>query len=576
MRYPRRPFSRRSRRGSVLIVAMLFSLVIAISLGSYLQLATSATRLSYRTYYQGVAMNIAETGLEQAMWEANSKNATWANWQSPPDATLARRRTFDLGTVEGGAKAEVKVYAQERVGNAAPWIAARAIITPPQGPAIEKWVRVRLTRRSTLNIGGLGEEGITASGNQVEMGSWNSDPDNDPSTPPVEFSPEVMNDKMSLATTYVDATLNSGNADINGTAAVGANSTDAIQVGPQGYIGPKGTAMGTKDPNSVSANFSADLPTPEVPSASYTSLGAISSSMKLPRLNPDGTPRDAAEGGVYYYSASSIGLNGDTLAILPGYKVVMHVPRGSGDISVSGNGGAIIVESTITHNNDTKTRTYVSGQLELYTDADIKVSGQGSIINQITLQDYNPNPTKTRVTISNIEPIYGKGTEKNTVIGWSYTRTTEILNADNSVSSTRTQKLRQLASTDPVAPVAGSNTTTAGTYVATGTRVGQPINLKIFGTHTTDGAQTISISGNGNLSAVVNAPNAHISAKGGGNSGFVYGSLIGQSLKFTGNDGFYYDESLKKNEDDARLAIEDWREMISYVDRTSYMSYLNF
>jgi len=588
-----------SCRGSVLIVALLFSLGIAIALGSFLEIATGASRLSYRTYHLGVAMNIAETGLEQAMWEMNRASGTgWLNWDTPSGSTSARRRTFDMGSVEGGATAVVKVYAQEKVGSTAAYIVARAIVTPPKGPAIEKWVKVTLSKRSALNIGGLGKDGIVSSGNQVVMGSFNSDPDNDPSTPPVAFSDSVMNDNMSLATIKVDATLNSGNADINGTAAVGAETTDAIEVGAQGYIGPFGTAAGTKDPNSISANFSADIPVESAPSGTYTSLGTIATATTLPR--PGDTPN---ADGVYYYSATAINLNGEALVISPGYEVVMNIPKTSGDtISLSGNGGAIQVGSTLVTNTSTGDQTYTSSKLKIYTDGDINISGQGAATNVITSQLYTPavttpTTTVTTTTISNIQSVYGKGQQKNTVIGWSYTQsvtnaTTTGGTTTSNTSSSTYQILISAGGTQPVASTTSTTTTSSSTTPATttdtGTVVGQAINLQIYGTRSdadaktddddtsNDIAQTFKISGNGSFSGVIYAPNADIEAKGGGNSGFIYGSLIGKSLKFTGNDCFYYDESLGNADVGSRLGIDDWDEMVTYVDRDDYRDKMEF
>lgn len=573
---------RTPRRGSVLIVALLFSAIIAISLGSFLRLATHSTQLSYRTYYQGVSMNIAETGLEQAMWEANNAATPWVGWQSP--SATSRRRTFpDTGAFEltGGAKAVVKVYAQERSALSPAWIAARAIITPPRGQPIERWIKVTLDRSSALNIALLGKRMVTANGNRVEMGSWDSDPDNDPSTPPVEFSDALLNDQVSIATTYFDSTINGGNSGINGSAAVGASTTDAIKVGPNGFIGPLGTEDGVIDPNSVSANFSADLPDAKAPAASYTALGAINAALRLPR--PGDTP---AADGIYYYSSSGISLNGSALSISPGYEVVLNIPKTAGDtISLGGNGGAIRVESTLVTNAQTGAQTYTPSKLSIYTDGDISMSGQAAASNIITTQTYIASSSTTTITISDVKPLYGKGQEKNTVIGWTYKRTASTTTTTDGVSSTTssTNTFKVLIETGATEPVAGTTTIhdAAGTLRDTGTKIGPPIALKIYGTRTeaeraTLGAQKIAISGNGSLSAVVYAPHGDISAKGGGNSGFIYGSLIGESIKFTGNDCFYYDESLARTDDDSRLSIKDWDEMVSYVDRNAYMTYLDF
>jgi hypothetical protein len=568
-------------RGSVLIVALIFASVIAISLGSFLQLANTATKLSYRTHYQGVAMNIAETGLEQAMWELNSTGSSWTGWSSV--GTGAYRRSFDLGKVEGGATAVVKVYAQPKVGSAPAWIVARSIISPPKGAPIEKWVKVTLQKRSRGSIGGLGREGITSSGNQVVMGSWNSDPDKDPSTPPIPYSADVANDEMSLATIALDATLASGNADVNGKAAVGSDTTAAIQVGPQGYIGPFGTTAGTKDPDSISANFSADMPLPELPTGkTFTNLGTINTATTL----PDGghTPNDD---GIYYYTATEINLNGGALTIAPGKEVVISIDKNSGTaVSVSGNGGAIKVAGTYVTDTSSGVSTYSTGKLKLYTGGDVLITGQGTIVNEITTQTYNPYTSTSTSTVSNVQPVYGKGQQKDTVIGWTYNQsiTTETTVGTTTTTQTTSGSYKVLTETGATQPVVGTSppsTTSGATVTDIGTYVGQADNLRIYGTRTdeavaTYGDQSIKLSGNGSLSAVVDAPNADIEAKGGGNSGFIYGSLAGKSLKFTGNDCFYYDESLSNSDDGARLGIEDWDEMVSYADRTTYASYMNF
>lgn len=588
----RQHFPSARRRGSVLMVSLIFSLIIAISLGTFLRLSTTATKVSYRTHYLGVAMNLAESGLEQAMWEINNSAGTWTGWAAP-GAAGAHRTTFDLGSVEGGATATVKVYAQEKVGSSPAWIIARAIVTPPKGAPIEKWVRVSLSKRSRGAIGGLGRDGIVSSGNQVVMGSWNSDPDADPATPPIPYSASVANDSMSLATVALDATLNSGNADINGTASVGAATTAAINVGPQGYIGPFGTALGTKDPNSISANFSADLPVPEVPSGkTFINLGAsISSATTLP--DPGHTP-DAD--GTYYYSVETISLNGNALVISPGKHVVINVTTNSGTaVGIGGNGGAIKVASTYLTNTTTGATSYSTGKLELYTAGDFKVSGQGIVTNEVTTQLYTPptntvTDTATATTISNVQPVYGKGQQKNTVIGWSYTQnvTNTVTSNGTTTSNSSSNNYQSLIASGGTQPSAGTvnsssvtNNSTPAITTNNGTYVGQADNLRIYGTRTNQGladfgAQDITISGNGAMSAVVDAPNADISAKGGGNSGFLYGSLVGKSLKFTGNDCFYFDESLAASDAGARLGIDDWDEMVTMVDRTAYATLMTF
>jgi Tfp pilus assembly protein PilX len=78
-----------ARRGSVLITALIFSIVIAIALVSTLQLSTHSLRSAHRTFFADSAGNLAETGLEEAVWSfntlANATDATsvanaWSGW----------------------------------------------------------------------------------------------------------------------------------------------------------------------------------------------------------------------------------------------------------------------------------------------------------------------------------------------------------------------------------------------------------------------------------------------------------------------------------------------------------------
>src|SRR5688500_19221304 len=80
-----KPFSSRTRhRGSLLIVAMILCAIIGISLVSYIQLSRTTMGISNRALYNNAAMNLAENGLEEAMYSINKKIAdpsyTWPGW----------------------------------------------------------------------------------------------------------------------------------------------------------------------------------------------------------------------------------------------------------------------------------------------------------------------------------------------------------------------------------------------------------------------------------------------------------------------------------------------------------------
>src|SRR6185436_15222468 len=92
---------RRRQRGSLLIVSMILCAVIGISLASYIQLSKSSLTISNRALYNNAAMNLAENGLEEAMYSINKKVAddtyAWPNW-TPVDTTNTRRSLPVSGT----------------------------------------------------------------------------------------------------------------------------------------------------------------------------------------------------------------------------------------------------------------------------------------------------------------------------------------------------------------------------------------------------------------------------------------------------------------------------------------------
>jgi Tfp pilus assembly protein PilX len=57
----------RTDRGSALITVLLMAAVVAILAAHLLTRATQEQKLATRSYYQSVALNLAEAGIEEAM-----------------------------------------------------------------------------------------------------------------------------------------------------------------------------------------------------------------------------------------------------------------------------------------------------------------------------------------------------------------------------------------------------------------------------------------------------------------------------------------------------------------------------
>lgn len=73
-----------SNRGAALLAALCFTLVLALALGSYITACYRSLQMSNRNMNSGHSVELAETGMEEALWalhEASSNSTyTWSGW----------------------------------------------------------------------------------------------------------------------------------------------------------------------------------------------------------------------------------------------------------------------------------------------------------------------------------------------------------------------------------------------------------------------------------------------------------------------------------------------------------------
>ncbi len=93
------PRRHRSARGTVILVAMCFAAVIAISLSSYLAIARVSMEQSNRSFQTDLSKQLAEAGLETALAAANTND--WSGW-TLSGTTATRTVTFAEGPAKYG------------------------------------------------------------------------------------------------------------------------------------------------------------------------------------------------------------------------------------------------------------------------------------------------------------------------------------------------------------------------------------------------------------------------------------------------------------------------------------------
>lgn len=355
-----------AQRGSLLIVALVICAIIGISLASYLHLARTALTLSNRAVYNNAAVNLAEQGIEEAMYNINQLVAnpsyTWPGWTT--GGPHAKRKWTGV-SLSQNTTAEYRVFVYNYQGISPPKAVARAIITlgGNSGPTIEKWIEVTLSRTSKFANGLVAKDSVLFKGNNATVDSWNSDPKGDGSVIQ-PFSAAVRNDNGSV-----------GSISVNTDAAVVQNAdiwgyVSTAKVDPTLFVGTNGEILGDPpspgpwvkpnvDPGRVSTTFSATFEPKDVPTeTAITNLGAINSGMSLPGDHPGPKAAD----GYYYYDADSINLSssGATLTITD--KVVLRLTNTSSSFSTSGHGGVTIGSA---------------GYLSVYTAGNVSLAGNG-------------------------------------------------------------------------------------------------------------------------------------------------------------------------------------------------------
>lgn len=365
-----------SQRGSALLVTLLIITAVMFVLGSYLNVVQQNLRASNRSYHATAAMNVAEAGLEEAMWSMSQmrkgNGTAFKDWTIKGTTAYGTFSGFQLGTTTAD---EVKVFISDYTlaTSSTPTIVARATLRmATESAPIEKWVEVKLKRSPSAPRGLVSKYTISFSGQNATVDSWNSDPDKDPTTAPLAYGDATKNDRGFVGSPYkfkLD-TVNISNANIWGFVATYNDSDLENNVGPNGFIKGDDTPDDVKiDPTRVSTDFSADLPDIPAPAGSWMNvndLGSVKDDLTLPRAGDKVSTDPVTKETKYYYTAMGIQMNNEQLSVTynatrPVNDVVLIVPTES--IDIGGGSGAVNIAT--------------GASLSIYAGGDVKIAGNG-------------------------------------------------------------------------------------------------------------------------------------------------------------------------------------------------------
>lgn len=373
---------RRMRRASITLVALCMTTALGIALGSYLALCTRSTQFSTRMLQQEKVRELAQVGFEEALWALNQNNWT----SSGPTGSIGwsvsgANRTVTLsypmegqGGVTGQVVLTVANYAS--TGPTWPTITAAATLTLPNGETFTR------SQQATTGPAPLFANAIASADSYVSFAvggtidSWNSDPDNDSTTPLVSYS-FTSGNAANYEAVIAGRTNGSYGVVLSQATLRGYAATFGLPVSYSTSGSPPGKILGPSTASGVNVDtrrigksafvplanvFSVTLPTVTNPSGELTLLGGVlalldtlldsllgsSSTIDTVRLNGNFTlkreliitrPTKIIVDGDFEFSTYAgilgIGATRGKITIQPGASLELYV---TGDVNIAVDG----------------------------------------------------------------------------------------------------------------------------------------------------------------------------------------------------------------------------------------------
>lgn len=281
-----------SERGSMLLTAMLFATGIALVLGTYLTLSRTSLKVAHRAFFANDATNLAEAGLEEALYCFNQMTVgtaaatAWSGWTISGANAM---RTLTPINRDQSAIGLIKVYVKGYdASDAAPYIVSQAVVTPFDGGApITKTVHLMINLNAGTTTHGLVALNGLALNTATYADSYISNPTSSPTGPWLVYPAGGARNFTSVAVLAGTVTIGTGQIKGNLYLGTGVASPGASKV------------TGT-----ITVDYTATFPFPAYPAAA-----GVSQSYDLASTIPARLPRvgdlPAADGRYYYFCVST-------------------------------------------------------------------------------------------------------------------------------------------------------------------------------------------------------------------------------------------------------------------------------
>jgi hypothetical protein len=367
----------KATRGSALLAALCFATVLTIALGSYLTLCYRTLELSMRSVQGTQTLELAETGMEEALWALNKND--WSSWSiSGTTAT----RTITGFTFDNNITGRVELTITSYNGTAGTrTVTVRGVATND--------TTGRTMSRTLTSTSALAPLFVNALAGTTSIVSFSSG--------------GTVDSYDSSLGTYASQTPGYAAVIASDAPSPTAATVALVNAQVKGYVASQYS-------NGPSYSSSARLYGPSTPGTTKIDTSRISTSPYQPvftikTITGAGTTLSAPSGG----STTTLGTAGDTtpriyyssgLNLTSTTKIIIDGPVRlvvSGSFYIGLNGGSPSIEVT------------TNGTLEVFAAGDIAIYGNG--INNLTRDPsraviYGTN-TLTVPDMSTSVPLYG-------------------------------------------------------------------------------------------------------------------------------------------------------------------------
>jgi hypothetical protein len=334
----------RKIKGSALLAVLCITVVLGISLASYLTVCYRTLEMSSRALRSGYSVTLAENGLEEALWALNKND--WSAWTL--NGTTATR-TIGGFAFDNGVSGQVNVRIESYDGSAGTrTVTATGTLTTPDGAtsrrtltssSVQAPLLVNAVAATTGNV--TFSSGGTIDSYDSIAGSYESQ------------SPRYSAIVVSNASSAGGATIQLTNAQVKGYVA------STFAAGPS--FGSGARVIGPTTSNTVKIDSARISTSPYQPVFTIKTISGAGTVLANPSTGSTTTIGSPAATNPEIFYSSGLDMTGGTKIKINGpVRLVIN-----GDLNIGRGGGTPSIEIT------------PNGTLEVFTTGNIAIHGNG-------------------------------------------------------------------------------------------------------------------------------------------------------------------------------------------------------